>query len=298
MFGLSARFWISTLAVGTASHGAMAASAANGIAPALSSAPDSGQGRLCYRAIAAAEAVTHIPDAFLSAIGRVESGRVVAPARTVTPWPWTINAAGVGHFYATKAEAVAAVYQFQAQGVRSLDVGCLQVSLLYHPDAFASVDQAFDPDMNATWAARFLLSLHTQTGSWPRAAAAYHSSTPLLGQSYQQKVLAAWAEPEQPPQAAPPEAAAKPPTTAPIMTANAPAIYAAERGAAPRPTTGYARTLSACALLRSALGGRWRRIGACRCGWLCAGRPCWQVWSKARALPWTRWGRRPQTPSI
>lgn len=234
MFGLNTRFWISSLAVGAASHGAVAAAASNGIARALS-LPDSGQGRLCYSAIAAAEAVTHIPDAFLSAIGRVESGRVVEFTGTVAPWPWTINAAGVGHFYATKAAAVAAVYQFQAQGVRSLDVGCLQVSLLYHPDAFASLDQAFDPEINAAWAARFLLSLHAQTGSWPRAAAAYHSSTPLLGQSYQQKVLAAWAEPDQ----LPPVAAPKAPL-APQMSAAAPA---AEQGAAPPPTTGYSHTL-------------------------------------------------------
>ena len=260
MFGLSTRFWIGSLAVGAASHGAMAATAANGIAPALS-APDSGQGRLCYSAIAAAEAVTHIPDAFLSAIGRVESGRVVASSGRVAPWPWTINAAGIGHFYATKAEAVAAVYQFQAQGVRSLDVGCLQVSLLYHPDAFASVDQAFDPEVNAAWAARFLLSLHAQTGSWPRAAAAYHSSTPLLGQSYQQKVLAAWAEPEQPPlpPGAVPEAAPKHPP-APQMAAIAPAVVAAGQGAAPRPTIGYSRTLG----LRPAPIGVGRTLAAYR----------------------------------
>jgi hypothetical protein len=254
MFGLNTRFWIGSLAVGAVSHGAIGATAANGIAPALST-PDSGQSRLCYSAIAAAEAVTHIPDAFLSAIGRVESGRVVAPARTAGPWPWTINAAGVGHFYATKAEAVAAVYQFQAAGVRSLDVGCLQVSLLYHPDAFASVDQAFDPAVNAAWAARFLLSLHAQTGSWPRAAAAYHSSTPLLGQSYQQKVLAAWAEPDQPPQGAQPAAAPNPPA-APQMAAGAPA----EGGAGPPPTTGFARTLG----LRHAPGGVGRTLAAYR----------------------------------
>ena len=40
------------------------------------------------------------------------------------PWPWAIDADGVGQFFATKAQAVAAVSALQAQGVHSIDVGC------------------------------------------------------------------------------------------------------------------------------------------------------------------------------
>ena len=103
---------------------------------------------------------------------------------------------GQGHFYASKAEAVAAARQFLASGVQSIDVGCLQINLFYHPAAFASLDQAFDPQANADFAARMLLGLFQQTGSWPRAAAAYHSMTPALGQLYERKVLDAWAAPD------------------------------------------------------------------------------------------------------
>ena len=154
------------------------------------------QAGLCRTAIAAAEAQTRIPDEFLSAIGRVESGRPVDGAG-LTPWPWTINAAGTGHFYATKSEAVAAARGFLASGTKSIDVGCLQVNLMYHPEAFVSLDEAFDPVSNAAFAARLLMSLFEQQRSWPRAAAAYHSETPAIGQAYQQKVLAEWAEPDQ-----------------------------------------------------------------------------------------------------
>lgn len=170
----------------------------------------------CPAAIAAAEAQMHIPDAFLSAMGQVESGRpdpgngqtkdsqfkgaakgaAKDPSAARTPWPWTINAMGQGHFYASKAEAVAAARQFLASGVQSIDVGCLQINLFYHPAAFASLDQAFDPQANADFAARMLLGLFQQTGSWPRAAAAYHSMTPALGQLYERKVLDAWAAPD------------------------------------------------------------------------------------------------------
>jgi hypothetical protein len=165
-------------------------------------------GALCHAAIGAAEAGTRIPDAFLNAIGRVESGRPSGAG--LTPWPWTINAAGTGHFYASKAEAVAAAKAFQAAGIASIDVGCLQVNLFCHPDAFASLDEAFDPTANAAYAARLLQRLFAQQGSWPRAAAAYHSQTPALGQDYQAKVLAAWALPDRPGAAMPADKAPAP----------------------------------------------------------------------------------------
>jgi hypothetical protein len=152
--------------------------------------------QLCRAAIAATERVTRIPDAFLNAISRVETGRPEGGA--VNPWPWTVNAAGAGHFYASKAEAVAAVRRFMASGIRSLDVGCLQVNLFYHPDAFGDLNQAFDPVANAAYAGKLLMALFQQTGSWPRAAAAYHSLTPALGEAYQKKVLEAWAVPDRP----------------------------------------------------------------------------------------------------
>ena len=164
--------------------------------PALRAALDQGQGNLCRAAITAAEASHRVPDAFLQAIARVESGRPDPLTGTVAPWPWTVNAEGVGSFYTTKAEALAAVRALQARGVRSMDVGCMQVNLMYHPDAFTSLEQAFDPVANAAYAATFLVNLFGQTGSWPRAAAAYHSQTPTLGEDYQRRVLAEWALPD------------------------------------------------------------------------------------------------------
>ena len=150
---------------------------------------------LCQTATAAAERGSGVPDQLLGAISRVESGRYDRQADAVRAWPWTINAEGIGHFYATKADAVAAARDFQSAGVRSIDIGCMQINLMFHPDGFTSLDQAFDPAANAGFAARFLTDLFHQTGSWPHAAAAYHSQTPDLGSDYQRKVLDAWAEP-------------------------------------------------------------------------------------------------------
>ena len=159
------------------------------IAPAL--------GLLCRQAVDAAERGHAIPQHLLSAIALVESGRKDPETGSFSPWPWTVNAEGEGHFYATKAEAIAAVRAMQARGVGSIDVGCLQVNLMHHPHAFASLDQAFDPNANADYAAQFLTQLHAQTGDWTRAAAQYHSMTPELALAYQRKVVAAWTTEQQ-----------------------------------------------------------------------------------------------------
>lgn len=149
----------------------------------------------CITAAAQAERAERIPEGFLFAMSKVESGRVEADG-VVAPWPWTITAAGVGHYYQSKQEAVAAVQAFRDQGVNSLDVGCMQINLQQHPDAFPSVELAFDPVRNAQYAGLFLRQMYDKTGSWPRAAAAYHSQTPGVGTPYQWKVLEAWAVPQ------------------------------------------------------------------------------------------------------
>ena len=97
-----------------------------------------------------------------------------------------MTAEGLGTFYPGKAEAIRAVQVLQARGVASIDVGCMQVNLLHHPAAFRDLDEAFDPAANALYAARFLGGLYARTGTWPAAAAAYHSLTPKLGAQYGQ----------------------------------------------------------------------------------------------------------------
>ncbi len=164
-------------------------------ASAFAVASEPADNALCQHATASAEHESGVPDQLLDAISRVESGRYDQDQKAVRAWPWTINAEGQGHFYASKAEAVEAARQFRARGVQSMDVGCTQINLMFHPTAFSSLEDAFDPGHNATYAARFLTDLFHQTGSWPHAAAAYHSQTPELGTDYQRKVLEAWADP-------------------------------------------------------------------------------------------------------
>lgn len=129
----------------------------------------------------------------LHAIGLVESGRRVAPSGERRSWPWTVSAEGIGTYYPTKTDAITAVQALQARGITSVDVGCMQVNLFYHPNAFRSLDEAFDPVPNARYAARFLTSLYARTRDWPAAAAAYHSFTPGPAAQYAKLISAVWA---------------------------------------------------------------------------------------------------------
>lgn len=156
-------------------------------------APPVAQGLLCRAAVAPAERADGIPPHLLAAI---ESGRRDPATGDWHPWPWTVNAEGQGYFFDTKAQAVAAVRDMQARGVRSIDVRCGQINLMHYSDAFASLDLAFDRQVNAAYAGRFLKELFGQTGDWTKAAL-YHSATPELAAEYQRKVLAVWPEESQ-----------------------------------------------------------------------------------------------------
>ena len=204
----------------------------------------------CERAGIAAEQTNGLPSGLLLAIGRVESGRWDGPRGRVTAWPWTINAAGKGQWFTTRDEAARTVRTLLDGGTRSIDAGCFQISLLYHPAAFASLEQAFDPDANAAYAARFLLGLFGQTGSWEAAVEAYHSANPVLGFPYRQQVFSTWLAAA--PVAAPVAAAAATPfraastlTAAPLARPVAlPAVIAGVRIWSPMPA-GTAATVVA-----------------------------------------------------
>ncbi|MBL6457982.1 lytic transglycosylase domain-containing protein [Belnapia sp. T6] len=171
------------------------------LAAANPAAPD--DSRLCAAAIATVEREAGLPPRLLGAIARVESGRRDAGGEA-RPWPWTINAEGRGSFFPDKAAAIAAVRALQAQAVRSIDIGCMQVNLRHHPTAFASLEEAFDPLANARYAARFLTELKSTRADWLAAAGAYHSQTPEYAAPYRARVAAAWAvEPAPPAPAAP-----------------------------------------------------------------------------------------------
>ena len=144
----------------------------------------------CDAAIeAAVRPPARVPDKLVPAIARVESGRLDPATGRIRPWPWTINVEGTGYFFDSKADVIAAVQGYQARGVRSIDVGCMQVNLMHHPKAFADLDDSFDPPANARYAVRFLAALYQQSKDWNLATAWYHSADPERGEEYQRLVF-------------------------------------------------------------------------------------------------------------
>lgn len=147
---------------------------------------------LCQRAAQLAEKRHGIPAGLLHAIGQIESGRQDGSTGDAAPWPWTISAEGRGKYFPTLRAAMAEVIALQARGVTSIDVGCMQINLYFHGGAFEDLAEAFMPERNADYAARFLKSLYADTGDWREAVGRYHSATPKRKRAYSEKVMATW----------------------------------------------------------------------------------------------------------
>jgi hypothetical protein len=158
------------------------------------------EAKTCASAIHRHERAKAIPHGLLQAISLAESGRWFKNAQGVSDasegaiiaWPWTVTTGGEGHFLPNRADAVAFVKSLQADGVENIDVGCMQINLKYHPEAFASIEQAFDVHTNVAYAANFLKTRHATAKSWVQAAGDYHSTTPQLNQAYRLKVRKLW----------------------------------------------------------------------------------------------------------
>lgn len=140
--------------------------------------------------IAMQENAHGIPAHLLRAVSHVESGRAIGGS--VNAWPWTINVEGKGYILKTKQEAIKAVEKFQRMGAKSIDVGIMQINLRHHPTAFRNLEEAFDPQLNIAYGAKFLKQLFQQHKSWNLAVGHYHSATPKFHNAYKQRVLSGW----------------------------------------------------------------------------------------------------------
>lgn len=168
---------------------------------------------LCAGAIAQAEAARVLPAGLLTAVAVAESGRYDRGRRGVAPWPWTVNNGGDGRYFGSKEEAIAHVERLRAAGERNIDVGCMQINLMHHPDAFASLDDAFEPGRNVAYGASYLRALEQESRSWERAVERYHTADPERGRAYRERVYQRWAmAPSIPGQAAPTSARTAEPT--------------------------------------------------------------------------------------
>ncbi len=146
----------------------------------------------CASAIHNQERRDAIPPHLLSAISHAESGRWHEEKQANFAWPWTVTSGGIGKFFNTKKEAVAEVEFLMTDGVRNIDVGCMQINLAAHANAFDTLEHAFDPIANVAYGAKYLKIMHQRTGNWLEAAGGYHSMTPHLSARYRAKISRIW----------------------------------------------------------------------------------------------------------
>ena len=144
---------------------------------------------LCLNATIAAEEKYQIQPNLLTTISSVETGRWNERLEQRLPWPWTVNIKGKGHYYKSKAEAVAAVKKWRKRGVTSVDVGCMQINMRFHGKEFASIEDAFDPQKNTEFAAKFLKKRYELRKNWMQAATDYHSRKAKKARAYKRKLL-------------------------------------------------------------------------------------------------------------
>ena len=147
---------------------------------------------MCAREITLQETALGIPRKLLHAISLAESGRTDRASGAHVAWPWTVMAEGRGRYYDSKGAVIAAVRSLLRRGVRNIDVGCMQINLYFHPHAFDSLDDAFDPISNVAYGAKYLMALETKQGDWLTAVKRYHSATQRFQVPYWAKVERIW----------------------------------------------------------------------------------------------------------
>ncbi len=143
---------------------------------------------VCLDTAARVNAAEGLPAHMLGSIAITESGRLHPDTKAKVAWPWTVTSGGEGQYFPTKAAAIAEVKRLKRAGVENIDVGCMQINLKYHRDAFPNLEAAFDPETNVRYAANFLKDLREDTDSWAEAVRRYHSKDPERSLGYAKRV--------------------------------------------------------------------------------------------------------------
>ncbi len=137
----------------------------------------------CLESILAMETEFGIPRGLLLGIALVESGRGGYPA------PFALNIRGRAIYAKNEADAARYLRDPQGRLRGGVMAGCMQLSLSHHKNSFRPVEKIVEPRSNVRFAARYLVRLRGETGSWAGAVARYNGGTNGKGRLYQCKVL-------------------------------------------------------------------------------------------------------------
>ena len=110
-----------------------------------------------------------VPAGILYAVGLTETGN------KGSLHPNALNIEGRAVFARSRQHAMAEFQRARRDGIKLIDLGCMQINHHYHSDRFTSAEQMLDPHRNVDYAARFLVELKARHGSWSMAVARYHA---------------------------------------------------------------------------------------------------------------------------
>lgn len=146
------------------------------------------ESRKCSNHFSYFEKKLDIPKDTLHSISLQETKRKHSKSNVQLVWPWTVNVKGVGYHFSSRDEAIEFTKKKQSEGITSIDVGCMQINLKYHPEAFASLEQAFSPRRNIAYGAKHLKEKYNSSGNWNKAIGHYHSYNKVHSQKYSDNV--------------------------------------------------------------------------------------------------------------
>ena len=124
-----------------------------------------------------------------------ESGFSPASKRSFQqPWPWAICYEGGSFFAKNKKEAEHKLRELKNSGYTSIDVGLMQINLLWHKDKIAPNTDIFDPLTNLRIGAKILKNaLNSCKGDLVTGIGRYHTWTANRRQAgYVVKVLSTY----------------------------------------------------------------------------------------------------------
>ncbi|MFV3131993.1 transglycosylase SLT domain-containing protein [Niveispirillum sp. KHB5.9] len=136
----------------------------------------------CLDHIVDAEKEFNIPKGVLMAVSLVESGG------GGTPSPFIMNVRGRVVIPRTEAEAATYLRDNKGNLRGSVYAGCMQLSLAHHKQAFRPVEKIVNPEANVRYAAKYLIDLRRETGSWAAAVTRYNGSSGTKAAAYQCKI--------------------------------------------------------------------------------------------------------------
>lgn len=114
-----------------------------------------------------------VPSEVLYAVALQESGTKLRG--NLIPWPWTLNVAGAGYRFATRADACQALLvALTSAGPSRVDVGLGQTNMGANGHRYSSPCEGLDPHKNLQVTAQILAEQKAKGGTWISAAGRYH----------------------------------------------------------------------------------------------------------------------------